>query len=103
MCSKQYTDCGSLWQHKTSAQERVKYPCDQCNSRLFTMAAKLRRHKASAHEGVRYSCDQCDMSVKQVSFDNTKHQCMKEIVINVTHVIIKQLEKGICRDPQYLT
>ena len=64
ICNKQYTDEDSLCQHKTSAHERVRYPCDQCNSKFFTMAAKLRRHKASAHEGVRYTCDQCDIPVK---------------------------------------
>ena len=64
MCNKQYTNRGSLWQHKTSAHERVRYRCDQCKSRLLTMAAKLRRHKASVHQGVRCSCDQCDKPVK---------------------------------------
>ena len=49
MCKKQYTDRGSLCQHKTSAHERVRYHCDQCNSILFTKSVKLRRHKASAH------------------------------------------------------
>ena len=63
MCNKPYTNRGSLWQHKISAHKRVRYSCDQCNSRLFTMAAKLRMHKASVHEGVRYSCDQCDVPV----------------------------------------
>ena len=62
MCTKEYTNRGTLWQHKTSAHEGVRYSCDQCNSRSFTMADKLRRHKARAHEGVRYPCDQCDLA-----------------------------------------
>ena len=62
MCTKQYTNRGTLWQHKTSAHEGVRYSCDQCNSSSFTMADKLRRHKAPAHEGVKYPCDQCDLA-----------------------------------------
>ena len=61
ICNKQYTNRGTRWQHKTSANEGLRYPCDQCNSRSFTKTGKLRRHKASAHEGVRYPYDQCDL------------------------------------------
>ena len=35
MCTKQYTNRGTLWQHKISAHEFVRYPCDQCKTQSF--------------------------------------------------------------------
>ena len=63
----------------------------------FNFQGDLKRHKASEHEGVRYSCVQCnDRSFNyQCDFNDTKLQHMKELFINVTHMITKQHKRGI--------
>ena len=93
MCNKLYTNRGSLWQHKTSAHEGVRYPCDQCNSRLVTMqlssedtkpqcmkeldipvisvmcqSCVLRQQKASVHEGDHYKCNICNYKAAQKEY-----------------------------------
>ena len=58
-CDKHYTNKVSLYQHKQSIHEGVKFPCNKC---AFTASKKshLLRHIQVIHEGVKFSCDLCD-------------------------------------------
>ena len=82
-CHKAYSSHWSLYTHKQSAHQGVKYACDQCDYQT-TQQSHLTRHVQSKHEGVRYACDQCDHQASsqsnltrhiQSKHEGTKYAC----------------------------
>ena len=76
MCNKQYTNRGSLWQHKTSlwqlSSEDIKpqrmNELDIPVISVICQSSVLRQHKASVHEGDRYKCNTCDYKAAQKEY-----------------------------------
>ena len=56
----------SIYQHKRSKHEGIRYPCDQCEYAASHLP-NLESHIKSKHEGVRYPCDQCDYAATTIS------------------------------------
>ena len=42
-----------------SVYENIKYPCNQCESKI-TLKGNLNQHKKSVHKGNKYPCNQCE-------------------------------------------
>ena len=59
-CDKQFSHVPSLYKHKKSAHEGIKFPCRdyECNYEATTKQ-HLGIHIQSIHEGIRYPCNMC--------------------------------------------
>merc|ERR1712189_9619 len=53
-----------LTNYSSSAQESIKYPCQQCDYQA-TRSYNLQLHIKSKHEGIKYPCQHCDYQATQ--------------------------------------
>ena len=58
MCEYSVGTMSSLYRHKKSKHEVIKYPCDQCHF-ITKSLTNLKNHKGRKHAGVQYPCDKC--------------------------------------------
>ena len=82
-CHKIYTSKRSLFYHKQSFHEEVKFTCDQCDFQGNT-PSYLTRHIQAKHKGIKHACDQCDYQTAdrggltkhiQAKHKNVKYYC----------------------------
>ena len=71
-CKAEFEYKTSLYSHKKSIHEGVRYSCEICNYKA-TRLGHLKRHKESIHHGVRYSCNSCDYKATDLG-NLTKHK-----------------------------
>ena len=59
-CGRQYSNMGSLTNHKAVAHLKTKsFACDKCG-KMFTTSSNLKIHRDSVHDKImKYSCDTC--------------------------------------------
>ena len=65
-CDFAASQVGNLQRHIESKHKGIKYSCDQCES-SFPQLGHLKQHKEAKHEGIRYPCDQCNYAATQLS------------------------------------
>ena len=65
-CDRKYSSYSSLYSHKRSVHEGVKFDCSQCDYQTSHQSS-LGRHIQKVHEGVKYACDQCDYQTSDQS------------------------------------
>ena len=93
ICDYEATERGSLFKHKKSKHDGVKFPCHQCDYKA-TQKGNLLTHIKSINEGLMFPCDQCDFKGRCKAY-LSKHLLMIVSKSLVIIVITKQTQKEI--------